>query len=110
MLIKVQFGTEKPVEYNFDKNQIIIGSGMSCDIVINNPSIKSTHLLISQVGRYFYVQDLGSSNGSYIMNNKLIPGEKYQFATYFPVQITEGISIHLSKNSLKATEHIVSAA
>lgn len=110
MLIKVQFGSEKPIEYNFDKNQIVIGSSLSCDIVIHNPNITSTHLLVSQVGRYFYVQDLGSGHGSYIMNNKLVPGEKYQFATYFPVRISEDISIHLSKNSLKATEDILSAA
>ncbi len=110
MLIKVQMKSGKSQEFQFDKRQVTIGSSPICDIVIPDSCISSSHLVITQVGPYFYVQDQGSSQGSFIMDRKLTPGEKYQFATYFPVQIAQGISIHLGRSSLKSEDISLVAA
>lgn len=109
MLIKVQVKSGKAQEFYFDKNQVTIGSNAACDIVLNDSSVSGTHLVITQDGRYFYVQDQGSLHGSFIMENRLTPGEKHQFATYFPVQISKEISIHLCRSSLKTEEASLAA-
>lgn len=101
MIIKVQMKSGKPQEFKFDKCQVTIGSSPVCDIVIPENGVSDSHLVITQIGPYFYVQDQGSSQGSFIMDRKLTPGEKHQFATYFPVQIAQGIFIHLGRSSLK---------
>lgn len=111
MLIKVKVEvTGQFKEYVFTKNQITIGSSSFCDIVVPSAGIANSHLVVTKIGQYFYVQDQGSSYGSFILSNKLNPGEKYQFATYFPVRIADGISIHLCRSSLKSSEDNSAAA
>lgn len=111
MLLKVKVEiTGQFKEYVFNKNQITIGSSSFCDIIVPSPGIANNHLVITKIGPYFYVQDQGSTYGSFILSNKLTPGEKYQFATYFPVRIADGISIHLCRSSLKTSEDNTAAA
>lgn len=111
MLIKVKVEvTGQFKEYVFNKNQITIGSSSFCDIQVPCPGIANSHLVVTKIGQYFYVQDQGSTYGSFILSNKLTPGEKYQFATYFPVRIADGISIHLCRSSLQTEDDKVAAA
>ncbi len=111
MLIKVKVEVAGQFkEYVFNKNQITIGSSSFCDIQVPSAGISNSHLVVTKIGPYFYVQDQGSAYGSFILTNKLTPGEKYQFATYFPVRIADGISVHLCRSSLQTSEDKPAAA
>ena len=46
--------------------QYIIGAAPDCDIVLNRPNMSGHHARLSQVGRAYVLEDLGSTNGTFI--------------------------------------------
>ena len=48
-----------------------IGRAEDSDIIINDPFISSKHALISKRGRNLIIQDLHSTNGSFINGKKI---------------------------------------
>jgi pSer/pThr/pTyr-binding forkhead associated (FHA) protein len=62
--------------YKFE-DTIIIGRDKSCNIVINDPLVSRRHAKITLVdGQKFYIEDLNSTNGTYINNNPVMKGTK----------------------------------
>ena len=53
-------GLEVPV----DRSWVVIGRGRSADVVIAEATISRAHAAIGWDGREFFVQDLGSTNGT----------------------------------------------
>ncbi len=64
LLIKTGFyeGLEVPV----DRDWLVIGRGRSADLVIAEPTISRAHAAIGFDGDGFFVQDLGSTNGTLV--------------------------------------------
>ena len=68
---------------------ITLGRGQNCDVTINDRQVSSTHAQIVYDGTHLFVQDLGSSNGTYVNNKKLdhgqsvkiVIGDKIRFST-----------------------------
>ncbi len=62
LLVKTGFyeGLEVPV----DRDWMVIGRGRSADVVIAEPTISRAHAAIGFDGEAFFVQDLGSTNGT----------------------------------------------
>ncbi len=52
-----------------EKGQTIVGRGEKCEIQLNDPSISRRHFCITKQGEKFFLQDMGSSNGT-LVNNK----------------------------------------
>ncbi|MGH2331337.1 FHA domain-containing protein [Thermoanaerobacter mathranii] len=50
-----------------------IGRSEKCDIVIESPYVSARHAIIRKRGRRFYIQDLNSTNGTFI-NGKRVKG------------------------------------
>ncbi|MFV9568215.1 FHA domain-containing protein [Thermoanaerobacter mathranii] len=50
-----------------------IGRSEGCDIVIESPYVSARHAIIRKRGRRFYIQDLNSTNGTFI-NGKRVKG------------------------------------
>ncbi|HHW57241.1 MAG TPA: FHA domain-containing protein [Clostridia bacterium] len=50
-----------------------IGRSDECDIVIESPYVSAKHAIIRKKGRKFYIQDLNSTNGTFV-NGKRIKG------------------------------------
>jgi len=46
--------------------QYVIGAAADCDIVIDRSKISSHHARLSQVGRTYVLEDLGSTNGTFV--------------------------------------------
>jgi pSer/pThr/pTyr-binding forkhead associated (FHA) protein len=44
----------------------IIGSGAGCDIVVAQPTVSARHCRLTEIPNGFLVEDLGSSNGTYV--------------------------------------------
>ena len=64
----------------------IIGRGRKCDIVINDKYLSSRHLRIFKVSGKFYIEDLGSTNGTFLNGSplgdkaiELLDGDKISF-------------------------------
>lgn len=55
-----------------DKGQTIVGRGEKCEIQLNDPSISRRHFCITKQNEKFYLQDMGSSNGTLINNKRVL--------------------------------------
>jgi pSer/pThr/pTyr-binding forkhead associated (FHA) protein len=44
----------------------IIGNGAECDVIVDSPLVSSRHCQLSQTGDDYILEDLGSTNGTYV--------------------------------------------
>ena len=51
----------------------LIGSDSSCDIVVNHPGVSSQHCRLYQYERQFAIEDMGSTNGTYVDGLRIAP-------------------------------------
>lgn len=95
MRIEILVGLENPVFYPINKSKIIIGSDLSCDIVVSEDQISRKHLIITKEQENYFVIDQGSTNGSYLNEERLIPGRRVEFTSYFPVRLGSSVLVSL---------------
>ena len=67
-------GTNLGKRYMLDMPEMIIGRGGNCKIVINEQSVSRQHAMCSRTGDDIGLEDLGSSNGTFV-NDKKIDGK-----------------------------------
>jgi len=95
MRIEILVGLENPVFYPINKSKTIIGSDLSCDIVVSEDQISRKHLIIQKEEENYFVIDQGSTNGSYLNEERLIPGRRVEFTSYFPVRLGSSVLVSL---------------
>jgi pSer/pThr/pTyr-binding forkhead associated (FHA) protein/tetratricopeptide (TPR) repeat protein len=66
----------KPGEANVEnfeitKEEISIGRGSSCDIIIEDKKASRKHCIVKRIGGSFILKDLGSANGTYVNGIKV---------------------------------------
>jgi pSer/pThr/pTyr-binding forkhead associated (FHA) protein len=71
-------------EFNLSRHATTIGRAVSCDIVLTERSVSRQHAIIYYVAGKFFIEDVGSTNGT-ILNGDLIkrrcqlqPGDEIQ--------------------------------
>src|SRR5437764_3919791 len=69
--VTVVFGGKEEKTYPLDKSRLVVGREPKCDIQIDNLGISREHCAFSQRGEAFLVQDLNSSNGTYVNGRKI---------------------------------------
>jgi len=58
---------QDPVEYSLEGyEQLTIGRGPESQIVLDHPSISTSHAVIQDLGGVYQLTDVGSTNGSYL--------------------------------------------
>ncbi len=62
--VRVLRGFYEGLELPLDRNWMVIGRGRSADIVIADPTISRAHAVIGCDAEGFFVQDMGSTNGT----------------------------------------------
>jgi pSer/pThr/pTyr-binding forkhead associated (FHA) protein len=68
--IRVLRGFYEGLEMTVDRDWMVIGRGRGADIVIAEPTMSRAHAAIGYDGTHFYVQDLGSTNGTRVNGNR----------------------------------------
>lgn len=68
-------GSNRGKSYILDAAEMVIGRSPKVDIVINDQSVSRQHAKCLQVKDIFEIEDMGSSNGTYINNQRL--GSRY---------------------------------
>lgn len=62
--IRVMKGFFEGLEVPVDRDWLVVGRGRSADVVIAEPTMSRAHAAIGYDGQSFFVQDLGSTNGT----------------------------------------------
>jgi predicted component of type VI protein secretion system len=71
--------------YPLEKNELFVGRDLSNDIVINDPEISRRHARLYAQGNSYVLEDLGSTNGSFVNGQRLMgpnvlrPGDTVTF-------------------------------
>ena len=68
-LLTIEEGKELGREYTFDQPEVTIGRTAENDIVLVDPGVSRRHAMIRDEGGRFFVQDLGSANGTQVNGN-----------------------------------------
>ncbi len=53
------------------KNQIVVGRDEACDFPINDFTVSRRHAMFSKSGNDYYVEDLGSTNGTFVSGSRI---------------------------------------
>lgn len=69
-LIRILAGFYEGLEVPVDRDWVVIGRGRGADIVISEPTMSRSHAAIGFDGEAFFVQDLGSTNGTRVNGNR----------------------------------------
>ena len=62
-------GVDMGKKFPLDRDELIFGRGSDCDIQVDRDSVSRRHAKIYRNGKSWMVQDLGSTNGSYVNDN-----------------------------------------
>jgi pSer/pThr/pTyr-binding forkhead associated (FHA) protein len=95
MRIEILVDNEEPRIYPLDKPKIVVGSHEACDIVISHKGISRKHCIITVKDDKYFVADQGSTNGSYIDEHRLVPGNAAEFSSFFPVRLGDNVLMSL---------------
>lgn len=95
MRIEVLIGSEEPIIFPIKSSKITIGTADTCDIKLDASGISRKHLIVSVEGDQYFVSDQGSTNGSFINEERLVPGRKVEFTSFFPVRLGDNVLVSL---------------
>jgi hypothetical protein len=69
----LQRGEEEPVRITSER--FIIGRGPHCDLVIESPRVSREHVALTRAGISWFIEDLGSSNGTWFGEERVTKRE-----------------------------------
>lgn len=84
--LMIENGPNKGDEYIIRKPVTLVGRNESSDLIVSNPLVSRRHCQISWDGVYCTVEDLGSTNGTFVNGQQLAaayalrPGDRLQVA------------------------------
>ena len=83
-------GPAAGAKVSIEKRPITIGRASICDLTLEDDFISSRHLRVSMQSNGYVVEDLGSTNGTWVEGERLIE----------PVLIKPGVRIKMGRNTL----------
>lgn len=95
MRIEVLVGSEEPLIFHLNSPKFSLGSGENCDVILSSSGISRKHVVITSEDDKYFVTDQGSTNGSFINEERLIPGKKVEFTSFFPVRLGDNVLVSL---------------
>ena len=95
MRLEIMIGNSDTLIHPIKGNRVLIGSSESCDIVLPAKNISRKHLIVVAENDQYFVIDQGSTNGSYINEERLVPGRRVEFTSFFPVRLGDDVLVSL---------------
>jgi pSer/pThr/pTyr-binding forkhead associated (FHA) protein len=95
MRLEVLVGNSDPQVFPLNRPKIIIGSHESCDIILQSEGVSRKHLIVLTENDNYFVIDQGSVNGTFMNDERLVPGRRVEFTSFFPIRIADNILITL---------------
>jgi two-component system, cell cycle response regulator len=95
-------GPDMGKRYPLGSDEIVVGRGSDCDIQIDRDSVSRKHARVFRVGDQWFVEDLGSTNGSYIND---VPIQRSPLRDSDFVKIGSAIFKFLSGQGVEASYH-----
>jgi len=68
--VRVLRGFYEGLELPLDRDWLVIGRGRGADLVIHEPTISRAHVAVGFRENGFFVQDLGSTNGTFLNGSR----------------------------------------
>lgn len=81
--LKILTGDKKGEVYPIEQNEVLVGREATNDIVINDPAISRRHVRINIWNGQIYLEDLGSTNGTYISGSPILGSQILQAGDVF---------------------------
>lgn len=95
MRIEILVDNQEPVIFPLNKPKVFIGSHEGCDIILEASGVSRKHVCVVAENDNYFVIDQGSTNGSFINEERLVPGRKVEFTSFFPVRLGGTVLISL---------------
>lgn len=95
MRIEITVEGNEPTIHRLTKEKTLVGSGTDCDLQVSAEGVSRKHLLIIAKDDQFFVVDQGSTNGSYVDESRLVPGQRSEFNSFFPVKLGHAVTVAL---------------
>jgi len=70
-MLVVQAGPGAGARYPFTQSTVVMGRSADCQVVINYPNVSLHHAQLAWDGRQFAVQDLDSTNGTFVNGHRI---------------------------------------
>ncbi|MDJ0838726.1 MAG: diguanylate cyclase [Acidobacteriota bacterium] len=71
---------EETKSHSLGGEPIIIGRSPRCNLGLDNPNVSRLHARIFEMLGAYYIEDMGSSFGTYLDHDRLQPGKPYKLA------------------------------
>ncbi len=86
----------KSKTYSFKrKKSVSIGRSPSCDIQVVEEGISRQHLVIQEKNGEYFATDQGSTNGTYVDDQKMDAEKSYPFNSFFPLRLGGSVYVYL---------------
>lgn len=95
MRIEITVEGQEPVTHKLVKEKTLLGAGTDCDVIVEAEGMSRKHVIIVADGDQFFVVDQGSTNGVFIDEERLVPGQRASFTSFFPVRLGAHVTIAL---------------
>ncbi len=104
MYIKVEVEFLDTIVYKINADEILIGSGDFNHIVFKLPSISRKHVKIFNLENKWFVSDVGSTNGTYLSDQKLGKGKQIELLPGETIRLGDMVFLTLLSRSSESVE------
>ena len=104
MRLRISINGKEEVQES-DNEKVILGRGEACDIRVIANGVSRKHLAVEQRGSKYFVQDLGSTNGSKIGEEKIPTDDWMEFTSLLPVELAPEVLVYLVQAILLEENH-----
>lgn len=79
--------------FHLDAISLVIGRDPMCDITINDPEISRQHARLSRTGDGFQIEDLGSTNGTFVNGQRLASNTPFALQPGQAINMGSGVRL-----------------
>ena len=99
-------GPHQGKSFKLEGDTTCIGRSPDNDIQIKDSSISRSHLKILRGNKRYFVEDLRTTNGTFINGKRLEPGKEFEVKEGLPILIGRGL-ISLGKASSEDSAKVI---